>query len=83
MLADGVEASVRSLPSKDDAEIREMVDKIVEGRLADGQLDESNLTLRDITRIRESFVEQLLGMYHQRISYPENVLPIERDSRSA
>ena len=31
----------------------------------------------------ESFVEQLLGMYHQRISYPENVLPIERDSRSA
>ena len=83
MLADGVEASVRSLPSKDDAEIRDMVDKIVEGRLADGQLDESNLTLRDITRIRESFVEQLLGMYHQRISYPENVLPIERDSRSA
>jgi putative nucleotidyltransferase with HDIG domain len=83
MLADGVEASVRSLPRKEDADIREMVDKIVDGRLADGQLDESNLTLRDIGRIRESFVEQLLGMYHQRISYPENVLPIERDSRSA
>ncbi len=83
MLADGVEASVRSLPRKDDADIRGMVDKIVDGRLADGQLDDSNLTLRDISRIRESFVEQLLGMYHQRISYPENVLPIERDSRSA
>ncbi|MEK6191929.1 MAG: HDIG domain-containing metalloprotein [Chloroflexota bacterium] len=83
MLADGVEASVRSLPQKDDADIREMVDRIVNGRLADGQLDDSNLTLRDIERIRGSFVEQLLGMYHQRISYPENVLPIERDSRSA
>jgi hypothetical protein len=83
MLADGVEASVRSLPRKDDADIREMVDKIVDSRLADGQLDESNLTLRDIGQIRGSFVEQLLGMYHQRISYPENVHPIERDSRSA
>ena len=83
MLADGVEASVRSLPSKDDAAIREMVDRIVDGRLADGQLDDSNLTLRDIGRIREAFVEQLLGMYHQRITYPENVLPIERDTRSA
>jgi len=83
MLADGVEASVRSLPQKEDADIREMVDRIVNGRLSDGQLDDSNLTLRDIERIRGSFVEQLLGMYHQRISYPENVLPIERDSRSA
>jgi putative nucleotidyltransferase with HDIG domain len=83
MLADGVEASVRSLPQKEDAEIREMVDRIVDGRLADGQLDDSDLTLRDVERIRGSFVEQLLGMYHQRISYPENVLPIERDSRSA
>jgi len=83
MLADGVEASVRSLPRKDDADIREMVDRIVDGRLADGQLDDSNLTLRDIGRIREAFVEQLLGMYHQRITYPENVLPIERDTRSA
>jgi putative nucleotidyltransferase with HDIG domain len=83
MLADGVEASVRSLPRKEDADIREMVDRIVDGRLADGQLDDSNLTLRDIGRIRESFVEQLLGMYHQRITYPDNVLPIERDSRSA
>jgi putative nucleotidyltransferase with HDIG domain len=83
MLADGVEAAVRSLPRKEDADIREMVDRIVDGRLSDGQLDDSNLTLRDIGRIRESFVEQLLGMYHQRISYPENVLPIERDSRSA
>jgi membrane-associated HD superfamily phosphohydrolase len=83
MLADGVEASVRSLPRKEDADIRDMVDRIVDGRLADGQLDDSNLTLRDIGRIRGSFVEQLLGMYHQRITYPDNVLPIERDSRSA
>jgi membrane-associated HD superfamily phosphohydrolase len=83
MLADGVEASVRSLPAKDDATIRDMVNRIVNGRMADGQLDDSALTLRDIERIRESFVEQLLGMYHQRITYPDNITPLERDSRSA
>ena len=83
MLADGVEASVRSLPARTTPISGRWSTRSSTLDFADGQLDDSNLTLRDIGRIRESFVEQLIGMYHQRISYPENVLPIERDSRSA
>ena len=70
MLADGVEASVRSLSSQDEPTIRAMVGRIIDERLDDGQFDECDLTLRDLERIREAFVAQLLGMYHQRIAYP-------------
>ena len=56
MLADGVEASVRSLASRDEPAIRAMVARIIEERIADGQFDECDLTLRDIERIREAFV---------------------------
>jgi membrane-associated HD superfamily phosphohydrolase len=78
MLSDGVEASVRSLDSKDEPSIRAMVDRIVDARVEDGQLDDADLTLRDIARIKEAFVQQLLGMYHSRIKYPDNVLPMEQ-----
>ena len=64
MLADGVEASVRSLASRDEPAIRAMVARIIEERIDDGQFDECDLTLRDLERIREAFVAQLLGMYH-------------------
>ena len=72
MLADGVEASVRSLAEKNPDTIRAMVDRIVEERVADGQLDECDLTLRDIHRIKDAFCELLLGVYHERIPYPED-----------
>jgi putative nucleotidyltransferase with HDIG domain len=78
MLADGVEASVRSLDSKDEASIRAMVDYIVDGRVEDGQLDEAEVTLANIGQIKEAFIQQLLGMYHSRIKYPENVVPLDR-----
>jgi putative nucleotidyltransferase with HDIG domain len=72
MLADGVEASVRSLAEKNAETIRAMVDKIVEERVADGQLDECDLTLRDIHSVKDAFCELLLGVYHERIPYPED-----------
>jgi hypothetical protein len=77
MLADGVEASVRSLDEKDEESIRAMVDQIVDARVADGQLDDAELTLRHISDIKDAFVGQLLGMYHSRIKYPSNVFAIE------
>jgi hypothetical protein len=80
MLADGVEASVRSLESRDEPAIRAMVTRIIDERLYDGQFDECDLTLRDIERIKEAFVGQLLGMYHQRIAYPDNKV-VELESR--
>jgi putative nucleotidyltransferase with HDIG domain len=82
MLADGVEASVRSLAACDEPAIRAMVTRIIDERTADGQFDECDLTMRDIERIREAFVEQLLGMYHTRIAYPQNTV-VELESRRA
>ena len=80
MLADGVEASVRSLSSRDEATIRAMVSQIIQERLGDGQLSECDLTIRDLEKIHEAFVGQLLGMYHQRIAYPQNKV-VELESR--
>ena len=72
MLADGTEASVRSLAEKKPETIRAMVERIVGDRLGEGQLDECDLTLRDIQRIKDAFCELLLGVYHERIPYPED-----------
>ncbi len=80
MLADGVEASVRSLSSRDEPAIRAMVARIIDERMTDGQFDECDLTLRDVEKIKEAFVQQLLGMYHQRIAYPQNKV-VELESR--
>ena len=80
MLADSVEASVRSLSSHDERAIRAMVSRIISERLNDGQFDECDLTLRDLDRIRESFIAQLLAMYHRRIAYPTNKI-VELESR--
>ena len=82
MLADGVEASVRSLSSRDEPAIRAMVARILDERVSDSQFDECELTLRDLQLIREAFVGQLLGMYHSRIAYPENKV-VELESRRA
>ena len=59
-----------------------MVARIVLDRLEDGQFDECDLTLRDLNRIQEAFVSQLLGMYHQRIAYPQSKV-VELESRRA
>jgi cyclic-di-AMP phosphodiesterase PgpH len=80
MLADSVEASVRSLTSQDEPAIRAMVQRMIRERLEDGQFDECDLTLRDLELIREAFVQQLLGMYHRRIEYPQNKI-VEIESR--
>jgi putative nucleotidyltransferase with HDIG domain len=82
MLADGVEASVRSLSSRDEPAIRSMVARIIQERMEDGQFDECDLTLRDISRAQEAFVSQLLGMYHQRVAYPQSKV-VELESRRA
>ncbi|HEX8025419.1 MAG TPA: HDIG domain-containing protein [Candidatus Limnocylindrales bacterium] len=82
MLADGVEASVRSLESRDEPAIRAMVHRIISERLADGQFDECDLTLRDLNLAEDAFVQQLLGMYHQRVAYPQNKV-VELESRRA
>jgi len=70
MLADGVEAAVRSLKEADSEKIKDMIDKIIKSRLYEGQLDESPLTLIDLENIKKAFFKCLNSMYHQRIEYP-------------
>ncbi|AKA70650.1 HD family phosphohydrolase [Clostridium scatologenes] len=72
MLADAVEAAVRSISEPTKGKIEEMVNKIIKNRLNEGQLDNCNLTLKDINKIRKSFLKVLTGIYHQRIEYPED-----------
>lgn len=71
MLADAVEAASRSLAKPTPGRIENMVDDIIAGRLSDGQLDESEITFKDISRIGDSFVRTLTSMLHARIEYPE------------
>lgn len=71
MLADAVEAAVRSLSDPSLQKIEDTVRGIISDRLNDGQLDESPLTLRDIEVITQSFIKVLNGIFHPRIEYPE------------
>lgn len=72
MLADTIEAAVRSMPDKSPQKIRAQVEKLVNMHFVDGQLDECDLTLRDLHLIVDAFVKMLIGIYHQRVEYPEN-----------
>ncbi|BAH05876.1 HD family phosphohydrolase [Clostridium kluyveri] len=72
MLADGVEAAVRSINEPDEFKITQMIDNIFKDRLNEGQLDDCDLTLRDISKIKKAFLTVLIGIYHHRIEYPED-----------
>ena len=71
MLADGMEARSRSELPKDEAELRVIARKVIDYCQREEQLDQTNLTLRDLNTIAESFVKTLLTTYHPRIRYPE------------
>lgn len=72
MLADSCEAAVRSLGRPNSTRIEAMVRKIIATRLQEGQLDECNLTLRDLKTIGDVFIRLLSSMFHTRIEYPES-----------
>jgi len=82
MLADGAEASVRSLEDQTPENIRAIVKKIVDTVVSDGQFDESNITMRELTTIRESLINTLNNVYHERISYPGFNPPSEKASEA-
>jgi putative nucleotidyltransferase with HDIG domain len=70
-LADGVEATSRSIRHTGPEQIQELINRIVNERIADGQLDEAPLTLEEITRVKNSFQFTLLNMLHSRVAYPK------------
>ncbi len=70
MLADGSEAAVRSLHEHSIENIRAIIKKIIDHIVADGQFNESDVTLQELDIIRESLINTLASIHHQRVSYP-------------
>lgn len=70
MLADSTEAAVRSINDPTKEKIEKMVYDIIEDKLQTGQLENCDLTLKDLSKIRKCFLKGLTGIYHQRIEYP-------------
>ncbi|MCE2695355.1 MAG: HDIG domain-containing protein, partial [Verrucomicrobiaceae bacterium] len=72
-LADAVESASRTLEKPNASRIETMIDEIVQGRMMDGQLDECDLTISELARIKASFAKTLLSMMHGRIKYQKAV----------
>lgn len=71
MLADSTEAAVRSIKAPDKKSIEEMIRNIIKGKLEDGQLEECDLTLKDLNTIANAFSSTIMGIFHERIEYPD------------
>ena len=71
MLADSCEAAVRSLGGPSPEQVRDMVHRVIRGKMEDGQLVNSDLTLNELNRVEESFLQTFAGILHDRITYPE------------
>ena len=70
MLADGAEAAARSLDDHNPENIRLIIKRIIDHIVADGQFDESDVTLQELNIIRENLINTLISIHHQRVSYP-------------
>ncbi|KKC47047.1 MULTISPECIES: HD family phosphohydrolase [Paenibacillus] len=77
-IADCVEAAVRSLRNPTMENIESMIHKIIKSRLDDNQFNECDLTLKELDRIAQTLKEAVIGIFHSRIEYPEDVKPKEK-----
>lgn len=71
MMADSIEAAVRSLDEKDPVSVEKMIRKIISAKMDDDQFSEADITLKEIETIIKTFVKTLQGIYHSRIKYPD------------
>ena len=71
MLADSVEAVSRTLEDPKPSRLRAAITKVIRDKFEAAQLDECDLTLKDLTKIEETFFQHLLGLFHSRVEYPE------------
>ena len=71
MMADAVEAASRSLPEYTEESISNLIEKIVDGQVAEGYFKECPITFKDIAMVKALFKEKLKTVYHTRITYPE------------
>jgi hypothetical protein len=84
MMADSVEAASRTLSNPSPAQIQGLIDRLIDDVLADNQLDECDITLREIRLVKESFLRVLSGFHHRRIDYPgyDFTLPAPKDENA-
>jgi hypothetical protein len=71
MLADAVEAATRAIEDPTPAKLETQIDEIIKSRFMEGELDDCDLTLKDLIKIKHSFLKTLVGIHHHRIKYPE------------
>ncbi|MCD8205065.1 MAG: HDIG domain-containing protein [Clostridia bacterium] len=71
MICDSVEAASRAMPNKSQENVENLVREVIEERLDMGQFDNCPITMQDLTKIRETLVSQISGVYHKRIEYPK------------
>ncbi len=71
MLADNVEASTKAIENPSPKKLEDKIDEVIKKRFMEGELDECDLTLKELTQIKKSFLKILIGIHHQRIKYPE------------
>ncbi len=71
MLVDGIEAASRSMKEKTHENLKALIDSMIDKKIEDKQLDESDLTFRDINTIKSTLLEKLINIYHIRIEYPD------------
>ena len=71
MLADSLEATAKSIVKPNEKDINELVDKITKAKIEDGQLDESQLSFKELLIVKQTLKETLKNIHHVRISYPE------------
>jgi hypothetical protein len=71
MMADAVEASSRALKEYSYKTIDELVERIIDAKMKDGQFNDADITFREISIIKEAFKQKLVNIYHSRIEYPE------------
>jgi hypothetical protein len=79
-LADLCEAAVRAIRPATREELESLVNHLIDERVAEGQLSDSNLTFRELQMIKEVFLQVLQGVHHPRIQYPE---PIKKSQGAA
>lgn len=71
MMADTVEAAVRSMSDPTPEKVEAMIHRLVRSKLEDGQLDDCHLTLKDLNTISSAFTGVMTGFFHDRVEYPK------------
>ena len=71
MIADSVEAAVRSLPEKTPQNVRAKIDQLIKDRLASGQFDECDISMLELNKLAAEFTQALSAVHHDRIEYPD------------